>query len=204
MAEQHLVVGLTGGIGSGKTMVSDAFAALGVPVVDTDLIAHALTSARGPAMPALTEAFGAGICTADGALDRAAMRARAFTDDSVRRRLEAILHPMIRTACNAAIAAARGPYVLCVVPLLVESGNWAERVQRVLVVDCAPNTQVERVMARSKLGETEVRAIMARQAARDVRLAAADDVIFNDGISSEELAQQVATLHALYRQLAGD
>lgn len=196
------VIGLTGGIGSGKTAVSDRFAALGVDVVDTDMIAHALTGPRGPAMAALIDSFGPGICTPDGALDRAAMRQRVFSSDAVRKQLEAVLHPMIRTACNAAIAAARGPYVVCVVPLLIESGDWQRRVHRVLVVDCLPATQVQRVMARSALSEPEVQAIIARQATRAQRLAAADDVIYNDGITPDELGAQVAVLHAHYAALA--
>lgn len=202
MAERPFVVGLTGGIGSGKTTVSDGLARAGATIVDSDVIAHRLTAAGGEAMPLLVEAFGASIRDASGALDRAAMRARAFADAAVRQRLEAILHPLIRAACERAIAAAGGPYAVCVIPLLIESGRWAERVHRVLVVDCLEDTQVERVMRRSGLADSEVRAIMRSQATRAQRLAAADDVLYNDGRAAHELAGDIALLHRHYLRLA--
>lgn len=190
-------VGLTGGIGCGKSTVADLFAARGASVVDTDLIAHALTAPGGAAMPALVEAFGPGFATQDGALDRARMRTLVFADPDARARLEAILHPRIRAATAAAALAATGPYVLFVVPLLIESGGWRERVARVLAIDCDERTQVARVMARNGLSEEQVRAIMAAQVPRARRLAAADDVIANDD-GVEALAPQVDRLHAFY------
>lgn len=190
-------VGLTGGIGSGKTTVADMFAALGACVIDTDQIAHALTAPHGAAMPALLAEFGSEYATPDGALDRARMRNLVFADPGARTRLEAILHPKIRDATAAAAAIATGPYTIFVVPLLVESGAWRERVSRVLVVDCPEARQVERVMARSSLQEAQVRAIMAAQATREQRLAAADDVVLNDD-GLERLAPQVERLHASY------
>lgn len=190
-------VGLTGGIGCGKTTVADMFGALGASLVDSDIIAHALTAPHGAAMPALLAEFGTGFATLDGALDRAKMRELVFADPGARTRLEAILHPRIREATAAAAAIATGPYVIFVVPLLIESGTWRERVTRILAIDCSEETQVARVMARNKLSEPQVRAIMAAQASRAQRLAAADDVILNDdGI--EALAPQVERLHAFY------
>ncbi|MET0980515.1 MAG: dephospho-CoA kinase [Telluria sp.] len=190
-------VGLTGGIGCGKTTVADMFGALGATLVDTDAIAHALTAPHGAAMPAILAEFGAGFATPEGALDRARMRELVFADPGARARLEAILHPRIRDATAAAAAVATGPYVIFVVPLLIESGTWAGRVTRVLAIDCSEETQVARVMARNKLSEPQVRAIMAAQVTRAERLAAADDVILNDdGI--EALAPQVERLHAFY------
>ncbi|HEY6896671.1 MAG TPA: dephospho-CoA kinase [Rhodocyclaceae bacterium] len=201
-----LVVGLTGGIGSGKSAAASAFARLGAPVVDADACAHRLTAAGGAAMPALTAAFGSVIATADGALDRAAMRARTFADPSVRSQLEALLHPLIRAACEAEVAAALGAgaaYVIWAVPLLVEKGDWRGRMQRVLVVDCPEDLQIARVQARSGLPAEEVARIMAAQATRAERLAAADDVIDNSGTLAE-LAGQVAALDRKYRDLAAN
>jgi dephospho-CoA kinase len=190
-------VGLTGGIGCGKTTVADQFAALGASVIDTDQIAHALTAPHGAAMPALLAEFGADFATPDGALDRARMRSLVFSEPGARARLEAILHPKIRDATAAAAAIATGPYVILAIPLLVESGSWAERVSRVLVIDCPEALQVQRVMGRSGLPEAQVRAIMAAQATRGQRLAAAHDVILNDG-GIELLAPQVARMHTFY------
>jgi dephospho-CoA kinase len=192
-----LTVGLTGGIGCGKTTVADLFAARGAAVIDTDQIAHALTAPHGAAMPALLAEFGAGFATADGALDRAKMRDLVFSDPGARARLEAILHPRIREATAAAAAIATGPYVIFVVPLLIESGTWRERLARILVIDCPEALQIERVKTRSGLPEAQVRAIMAAQATRAERLAAADDVVLNDdGVGA--LAPQVDRLHAFY------
>jgi dephospho-CoA kinase len=190
-------VGLTGGIGCGKTTVADMFGALGAFLVDTDAIAHALTAPHGAAMPAILAEFGAGFATPEGALDRAKMRELVFTDPGARTRLEAILHPRIREATAAAAALATGPYTIFVVPLLVESGTWRERVTRILAIDCSEETQVARVMARNNLAEAQVRAIMAAQATRAQRLAAADDVILNDD-GLEALRPQVERLHAFY------
>jgi dephospho-CoA kinase len=190
-------VGLTGGIGCGKTTVADMFGALGASLVDTDAIAHALTAPQGSAMPAILAEFGDGFATLEGALDRAKMRELVFTDPGARARLEAILHPRIREATAAAAAIATGPYIIFVVPLLIESGTWRERVSRILAIDCSEATQVARVMARNKLSEAQVRAIMAAQVTRAQRLAAADDVVVNDD-GLEALTPQVARLHAFY------
>jgi dephospho-CoA kinase len=190
-------VGLTGGIGCGKTTVADMFGALGASIVDTDQIAHALTAPQGAAMPALLAEFGAGFATPEGALDRAKMRQLVFTDPGARARLEAILHPRIREATAAAAAIASGPYVIFVVPLLIESGTWARRVTRVLAIDCPEAMQVARVMARNGLSEEQVRAIMAAQVTRAQRLAAADDVVVNDD-GLDALRPQVERLHAFY------
>ncbi len=190
-------VGLTGGIGCGKTTVADMFGALGASIVDTDQIAHALTAPQGAAMPALLAEFGADFATPDGALDRAKMRQLVFTDQGARARLEGILHPRIREATAAAAAIASGPYVIFVVPLLIESGTWRERVTRVLAIDCPEEMQVARVMARNGLSEEQVRAIMAAQVTRAQRLAAADDVVVNDD-GVDALRPQVERLHAFY------
>ena len=190
-------VGLTGGIGCGKTTVADRFAELGASLVDTDQIAHDLTAPHGAAMAPLVAEFGPRCAGPDGALERAWMRALVFSDASARARLEAILHPRIRDAALAAAAAASGPYVIFVVPLLIESGTWRARVDRVLAIDCAEQVQIARVMARSGLAESEVRAIMAAQVTRAQRLAAADDVIVNNG-DLDALRPQIARLHAQY------
>ena len=196
-----LVVGLTGGIGSGKSTAADAFAALGVTVVDTDAIAHELSSAQGGAIPEIVAAFGAGVLRPDGALDRTAMRRLVFSDRGAKGRLEAILHPMIRQEserrCRNAV---NSPYVVLVVPLLVENESYGQLVDRVLVVDCAESAQIERVIVRSGLAEEEVRAIMAVQATRAERLAAADDVLVNDQ-GRETLRVRVADLHRRYLAL---
>jgi dephospho-CoA kinase len=194
-------VGLTGGIGCGKTTVADMFAELGASTIDTDQIAHALTAPHGAAMPALLAEFGDAFATPEGALDRAKMRALVFSDATARARLEAILHPKIRDATAAAAAIAGGAYVIFVVPLLIESGSWRERVTRILAIDCPEEIQVARVMARSGLAEEQVRAIMAAQVTREQRRAAADDIIVNDdGI--EALRPQVEILHAMYLSLS--
>jgi dephospho-CoA kinase len=194
------IIGLTGGIGSGKTAAADCFAALGAAIVDTDAIAHELTAPGGGAMAAIEAEFGKAVVAADGRLDRALMRRLAFDDPGVRQRLEAILHPLIRAQaevrCDGALAAG-APYVVLVVPLLIESGDYRHRVDRVVVVDCDDETRMARVMARSGLARAEVERIMGAQAGREARLAAADDVIDNGG-SLAELAGQVAELHRRY------
>ncbi|WP_305822372.1 dephospho-CoA kinase [Massilia brevitalea] len=190
-------VGLTGGIGCGKTTVADMFGALGATLVDTDAIAHALTAPHGAAMPAILEEFGADFATPEGAMDRVKMRALVFSDATARARLEAILHPRIRDATAAAAAMATGPYTIFVVPLLIESGTWVGRVTRVLAIDCPEEMQVARVMARNGMSEQQVRAIMAAQVTREQRLAAADDVVVNDA-GRDALQPQVERLHAFY------
>jgi dephospho-CoA kinase len=196
------VVGLTGGIGSGKSAAAAQFAALGATVVDTDAIAHELTEKGGAAMAAIEKLFGPEAVSADGSMDRTWVRSRVFADPAARQKLEALLHPMIREESARRIAAAAGPYVVHVVPLLVESPDYRRRVDRVLVVDCPEHTQIERVRARSGLSESEVRAIMRNQATRAERVAAADDVLDNGG-SLEALRKQVAALHRKYLQFAG-
>jgi dephospho-CoA kinase len=195
-------VGLTGGIGSGKSTVADLFAARGVTIVDTDLIAHRITASHGVAMPKIATEFGAAFIAPDGSLDRARMRTLVFSDEGARRRLEAITHPLIRTETERAKLEAKGPYVMLVVPLLVESGSWKTRVQRVLTVDCGVETQVARVMRRNGFTREQVLAIMARQATREARLAAADDVIVNEDTTIEALGMRVDSLHKRYLFLA--
>ena len=193
----YFSVGLTGGIGCGKSTVADLFAARGASIVDTDQIAHSLTAPDGAAMPALVAEFGPDYADANGALDRAKMRNLVFSDAAAKAKLEAILHPRIRQATLAAAAEATGSYVIFAVPLLVESGGWVERVNRVLVIDCLESLQIARVMARNGLSEEQVKAIMATQATRAMRLAAADDVIDNNG-DLAALEPQIAQLHDLY------
>jgi dephospho-CoA kinase len=196
-----LVIGLTGGIGSGKSAVANAFAALGADVTDTDRLAHALTMPGQPGHRALREAFGADYFQADGTLDRGKLRERVFGDAAARAQLEAILHPLIRAAAASEVAAWRGAYGLLVVPLLFERGGHTDLVRRVLVIDCPEETQVERVTARSGLAADAVRAIMATQWPRARRLARADDVLDNSG-PREAIAAQVAQLDRRYRALA--
>ncbi len=196
-ARTPFVVGLTGGIGSGKTTVADLFAARGAHIVDTDAIAHELTAPGGAAIDAIRARFGAGALRADGGLDRDAMRARAFDDPQARAALESILHPLIRAESQRRISVADGPYVMHVVPLLVESGARAGRFDRVLVVDCPVSVQVARVQRRSGLSAERIESILAAQASREQRLAAADDVIDNGG-DAAALAAQVDALHRRY------
>jgi dephospho-CoA kinase len=196
-----LIVGLTGGIGSGKTEVSRAFEALGAPVVDTDVIAHELSAAGTAGQRAVAAAFGPESVAPDGSLDRTWLRRQAFADPAIRRRLEATLHPLIADEARARVASWTAPYGLLVVPLLLETGRLRPLVDRVLVVDCPEETQVTRVRARSGLTEAEVRAIMAAQLPRAARLAQADDVIDNAG-TTDAIPPQVARLDRFYRALA--
>jgi dephospho-CoA kinase len=195
---KKLLVGLTGGIGSGKSAAADEFGKLGATVVDTDAISHQLTGAGGAALPEIEQVFGRGAIGADGALDRKRMRERVFADPAQRRALEGILHPLIREESRRRIAAAAGPYVVHVVPLLVESGEYGRRVDRVLVIDVPEELQVARVRRRG-LADEQIRRIIASQASRAERLAAADDVIDNAG-SLEALQAQVRALHEKYLQ----
>ena len=196
-----LVVGLTGGIGSGKSAAADEFAAHGATVVDTDAIARQLTEKGGTAVAQIEKIFGSTFLDQTGGMDRKKMRDHVFADPAAKRALEALLHPMIREESARRIAAAGGPYVILVVPLLVESPDYRRRVDRVLVVDCPEETQLARVRARSALSEDEVRAIMRTQVSRAERLAAAHDVIDNRG-SRDALRKQVAALHQKYLQFA--
>jgi dephospho-CoA kinase len=203
-APPTLIIGLTGGIGSGKSTVADALVARGAALVDTDQIAHALTAPGGAAIEPIRQAFGDAVIAPDGRMDRAAMRERAFSDPQARKLLESILHPLIRAGTDAGIAAAlqnAAPYVLVAIPLLVEGGGARGRFDRVLVVDCPADVQVERVIRRSGLARTQVDAIMAAQATREQRLAMADDVVDNSG-SPDALPAQVERIDALYRRLS--
>lgn len=201
MATKPYIVGLTGGIGSGKSAVSDHFARLGIAVVDTDQIAHALTAPGGAAMPAIEATFGPQMVTAAGALDRTAMRELVFSNASARQQLEGILHPLIRELSERACREANSAYVILAVPLLIEAGNYAERVNRICVVDCSEAQQIERVRMRNGFDEARIRSILAAQASRAERLAAADDVIDNSG-SLADTQLQVEALHQRYLQLA--
>jgi len=191
------VVGLTGGIGSGKSAAAEEFGRLGATVVDTDAIAHELTRAEGAAIGQVRSLFGDDYVDAEGAMNRAKVRALVFRDPAARKKLEELLHPMIRSESERRIAAASGPYVIHMVPLLVESPGYRQRVARVLVVDCPESVQVERVRRRSSLSEVEARRIIGAQIKREDRLAAADDVIDNSG-SLAALHKQVRELHARY------
>lgn len=193
----RVAVGLTGGIGAGKSTVADLLAALGAAIVDTDAIAHALTGPGGAAMAALAEAFGKGVIASDGGLDRPAMRRAAFADPAARARLESILHPMIRTRADAALESQEGAYAVLVVPLLFETRGYLGRVARVLAVDCPEALQVERAMARSGLAAAEVRAVMEAQWPRWRRLQCADDVVWNGG-DRAALAPQCERMHRAY------
>jgi dephospho-CoA kinase len=194
-------VGLTGGIGCGKSSVATIFRELGAAVVDTDEIAHELTRSGGPALPAIAAQFGAEYITADGTLDRAGIRRLVFARPEAKAHLESILHPLIRKEAHARVLAARAPYIVLVVPLLIETGAYKALIRRVLVVDCDPELQIERAAKRSGITADEVRAIMATQVSRDARLAAADDVLVNDS-DLESLRRRALALHQKYLALA--
>lgn len=196
-------VGLTGGIGSGKSAVSAQLAHAGAGVIDSDLIAHRLTGPGGAAIEPIRHAFGAQLITADGALDRPHLRDLVFTDAGARQQLEAILHPRIRAVCEeqAAAIAPGVPYLVFVVPLLVESGSWRARVDRVLVIDSPVHAQLARITTARGLAPDLAARIVAQQATRQARLAAADDVLFNDG-PLPALAPRVARLHRYYLAMA--
>ena len=187
-------IGLTGGIGSGKSTVAQLLASHGAAIFDTDAIAREISSPGGAAIAPLREAFGAALIDANGALDRAAMRGLAFTDATARRRLEAILHPLIGAEVERRAAVSRAAVQVFDVPLLVESGRWRARVDRVLVVDCSEAAQIDRVVARSGWSADAVRAVLAQQATRAARRASADAVLYNEAIPLAELARQVASL----------
>jgi dephospho-CoA kinase len=193
------VVGLTGGVGSGKSTVADFFVEFGAALVDTDAIAHELTGPNGAAMPALRAAFGPAVANASGAMDRTLMRQRVFADARARDVLEGILHPLIRQLSDQRCQSAVAPYVVLAVPLLVESASYRERCDRILVVDCPETRQIERVMARNNLSADEVKAIMAAQASRAERLAVADDILMND-TDLPTLKNSVLSLHQKYLQ----
>lgn len=194
-------VGLTGGIGSGKSTVARLFAEFGVPVIDTDLIARQLTEPGCEALNAIRSGFSDAVMQADGTLDRAALRHMVFGDASARKQLEAILHPRIRREVERVLVPLRTHYAMIVIPLLVETGGYRDLLNRVLVVDCPESLQIERVMARNGLSRDEVMAILAAQADRAQRLAIADDVILNT-VTPDALRVEVALLHQRYLDLA--
>jgi dephospho-CoA kinase len=187
-------IGLTGGIGSGKSTVASMLVSAGATLIDTDAIARAVTQPQGVAMPAIESAFGREVMAPDGSLDRARMRNLVFADPGIKKRLEAILHPLIGAECERRAAAAAGQLIVFDVPLLVESGRWRAIVDRVLVVDATEETQVRRVVARSGWTPDAVRAVIAQQADPAQRRAAADAVIFNESLPLEELAAEVRSL----------
>jgi dephospho-CoA kinase len=194
-------VGLTGGIGCGKSSAARLFQTLGAGVVDVDDISHALTQPAGAGIPEITRQFGPEFVRSDGSLDRARMRELVFNDPHAKNRLEAILHPLIGAQAREQVAHAKQPYVVLVVPLLLERNAYQDIVQRIAVVDCSEQTQIERTMRRSNLSESAVRAIMAAQISRADRLAKADDVLNNDG-DAESLQRQVEALHQRYLALS--
>jgi len=196
-----IAIGLTGGIGSGKSTVAARLGELGAAIVDTDEISRALTAAGGEAVARLGEALGERFVTAEGALDRAAVRRLVFEDPAARAKLESVLHPAIRKAADAAMSRAHGAYVVVVVPLLFETRGYFDRVRRTLVVDCPEALQVERTAARSGLDGAEVRAVMRAQWPRWRRLQMADDVVWN-GAAEAGLGAQCERLHVFYREMA--
>ncbi len=197
-------LGLTGGIGSGKTQVANWLGAWGADVIDTDLIAHSLTAAGGRAIEPISNAFGSDVIDAAGALDRARMRELVFAESARRAQLESILHPLIAQEVLRQAELAQGLYTVFVVPLLVESGRWLDRIDRLCVVDCDESTQIERVQARSGIPLATIRKILDVQATRAQRIAVADDVIDNSkSISMAALENQALVLHKAWCNLAG-
>ena len=197
----RLRIGLTGGIASGKSTVSQRFVELGVPVIDADVAARAVVLPDTPGLGQIAQRFGGGILTANGELDRRALRELIFNDPASRRDLDAMLHPLIRAQMESQAAAALGPYLVMAIPLLVEGGSSRERIDRVLVVDVDEDKQLERVQARDGISMQQARAILGSQASRAARLAAADDVLLNAGTVAE-LRQSVDRLHEGYLKLA--
>lgn len=195
-----LKVGLTGGIASGKSHVATVFARLGVPVCDADHISHALTAPGQPGLTALVRDLGRDILDAHGALDRAALRQRIFADPGLRKQVEALLHPLVLATLQTQLAAAAGPYVVAVIPLLAENVPSQALVDRILVVDCPEALQISRLMSRDGGTEAEARAILAAQAPRDARLAVADDILLNAN-DLTALDAAVVRLHGFYREL---
>ena len=189
-------IALTGGIGSGKSTVSSIFEEFGIDVIDTDEISRELTAGNGPAIDKITEVFGEGYIE-NGTLNRGKMRKMVFSDESARKKLEAILHPLIRKEVENRIASIKSPYYVIVVPLLFETNHYGDLADRILVIDCSEALQIARTTARSKLTRDEVLAIMKNQVARPVRLAGANDIVTNEG-SPEALEMAVAKLHRKY------
>jgi dephospho-CoA kinase len=196
-----LRIGLTGGIASGKSTVTQRFAELGVPVIDADVASRSVVESGKPGLAQVVQQFGVGVLDANGQLDRRALRDLIFKDSSLRQALDAILHPLIRAEMERDVAQANAPYVVMAIPLLVEGGSSAKRVDRVLVVDADETLQKARLKARDGSSEEQARAILGSQASRAARLAAADDVLLNTGTVAE-LRQSVDRLHEKYLQLA--
>src|SRR3954447_2971861 len=196
-----LIVGLTGGVGCGKTSAAKLFEALGVDVVDTDAIAHELTQPQGLAIEAIRQAFGEKYITEEGALNRESMRDLVFSREDSRRKLEGILHPLIKVEAARRAAHFHGPYGIMVVPLLLESGGFQQMVQRVLVIDCSEDVQLARTIARTGMDERKAQAIMSAQLSRRERLLQAHDVIVNN-LDMNHLKRQVEALHKNYLALA--
>lgn len=197
-----MIVGLTGGIGSGKSEAARLFADLGVPVADTDAIAHALTATGQPALQEISNVFGDEVLQADGSLNRACLRQRIFSDPAARQTLESILHPKIRDEVASFLDRnVSAPYQIVMVPLLFETGAYANLIDRSLLIDCDESLQIMRAIARSHLSEAEVRAIMAAQCSREQRLALTSDVILNNGTLAD-LKNQVREKHEKYIRLA--
>ncbi|MCS3903867.1 dephospho-CoA kinase [Methylohalomonas lacus] len=199
--QRPLRIGLTGGIGSGKSTAAQLFAALGVPVFDADELTRELTAPGQPALRAIRDAFGDSVLDADGHLSRAALRQRIFNDDSERQRLEAILHPLVYQALAERSASQTADYVIWVVPLLLETGA-ADQVDRVVVVDCPEALQIQRASQRDGQDSSAIQQIMQQQLSRQQRLQQADDVLMNDA-DNQHLSRQVERLHQYYRTLAG-
>lgn len=195
-----LKIGLTGGIGCGKSTVSALFEELGIPVTDADIIAHRLVARGQPALESLAQSFGRRILNADGSLNRNGLREQVFSDSGKKRRLEAILHPLIYAQIDSEVSELDSPYCIISIPLLIETGR-TETLDRILVIDCPEKIQIERVRQRDEMPESQIRAIIHAQASREERLAAADDVIENSK-TSLQLAQQVKKLHNLYLSLS--
>ncbi|MGZ8257052.1 MAG: dephospho-CoA kinase, partial [Gallionella sp.] len=197
---QPLTIGLTGGIGSGKSTVAELFRQHGARIIDTDVIAHQLTQACGLALPALQQQFGMGYLLSDGSLNRPAMRELIFNQPAAKQQLEAILHPLILQAVHTQLAvASNAPYTLLVVPLLLQSPAFLGLVQRILVIDCSEEQQIQRVMQRNQLSCNSIKQIIAQQTSRAMQLAQADELIRNDG-DLIALAAQVAALDKIYTE----
>ncbi len=198
-ARQPLRIGLTGGIGSGKSTAARLFSELGIPVIDTDIIARELVEPDQPALQQIVTHFGSELLQADGSLDRARLRMLIFSNPQARHDLERILHPLIRAEMRERLRKTAAPYCILEIPLLLESG-WREEVDRVLVVDTPPALQRERIQSRGQLTEKEAEQIIAAQVDREQRLAAADDLLFNEG-DLHELREQVKQLHTRYLEM---
>ena len=201
MQDRKFSVGLSGGIGSGKTTVANMFAELGASIIDTDVIAHQLTQPGGAAISNIAKHFGAEFISTDGAMDRKKMRELVFSDAQTKKQLENILHPLIRQQCEIEAKNADGTYPIFVVPLLIESGDWRARVQRILVIDCDQETQIARVMQRNKFERYQVLRILATQVSREERLEHADDII-NSMADLSQVHSEVEILHKKYLNFA--